>query len=139
MPQQAKDVMTPGAVTCGVRDTVADAAQVMRRESIGDVLVMDNGRLCGMVTDRDIVVRVIAEGRDPGTTTLGDICSDDVVTARPDEDANHVVQLMTERAVRRIPIVDDGNVVGIVTMGDLAVERDERSALGAVSAAPPNS
>jgi CBS domain-containing protein len=138
MGQQIKDVMTPGAVSCGIRDTVADAARVMKQEAIGDVLVLDDGQLCGMVTDRDIVVRVIAEGRDPETTALGDICSSDVLTVRPDDSATHAVQLMTERAVRRIPIVDGDKIVGIVTMGDLAVERDERSALAAVSAAPPN-
>ena len=138
MPQKVKDVMTPGAVSCGVRDTAADAAQLMKQQAIGDVLVLDDGRLCGMVTDRDIVVRVVAEGRDPNNTPLGAICSSDVVTVRPDDDAKHAVQLMTERAVRRLPIVDGDKIVGIVTMGDLAVERDEQSALAAVSAAPPN-
>lgn len=138
MPQKARDVMTPGAMICGVHDTAADAARVMKQHSIGDVIVFDNGQLCGIVTDRDIVVRVIAEGRDPNSTPLRDICSSDVVTVRPDEDASNVVQLMMRRAVRRIPVVDDGNVVGIVTMGDLAVERDEHSALAAVAAAPPN-
>jgi CBS domain-containing protein len=138
MAQKVKDVMTPGAVSCGVRDTAADAARVMKQHAIGDVIVLDDGRLCGMVTDRDIVVRVIAEGRDPNTTALGDICTSEVITVRPDDDAKHAVQLMTERAVRRIPIVDGDKIVGIVTMGDLAVERDEHSALAAVSAAPPN-
>ncbi|HZC72874.1 MAG TPA: CBS domain-containing protein [Jatrophihabitans sp.] len=138
MAQRVKDVMTPGAVTCGIRDTAADAARVMKQAAIGDVLVLDSGRLCGMVTDRDIVVRVIAEGRDPEATPLGEICSDDVVTVRPNDDATYVVRLMTERAVRRIPIVDGDKIVGIVTMGDLAIERAERSALAAVSAAPPN-
>lgn len=139
MAQQVKDVMTPGAITCGVRDTAADAARVMKQHAIGDVLVLDDGRLCGMVTDRDIVVRVIAEGRDAEATPLADICSNDVVTVRPEDSATHAVQLMTDRAVRRLPIVDGDKIVGIVTIGDLAVERDERSALAAVSAAPPNS
>jgi CBS domain-containing protein len=136
--QQVKDVMTPGAVSCGVRDTAADAARLMKQQAIGDVLVLDDGKLCGMVTDRDIVVRVIAEGRDPNSALLGDICSSDVVTVRPDDDATHAVRLMTERAVRRMPIVDGDKIIGIVTMGDLALERDEHSALAAVSAAPPN-
>lgn len=138
MAQKAKDVMTPGVVTYNVQDTAADAARVMKQESIGDVIVLENGQICGMVTDRDIVVRVIAEGGDPNSMPLRAICSTDVVTVRPDEDANQVVQLMVGRAVRRIPVVDGGDIVGIITMGDLAVERDEHSALAAVAAAPPN-
>lgn len=131
--------MTPGAVNCGVMDTAADAARMMKQQSIGDVIVLDDGKLCGMVTDRDIVVRVIAEGRDAERTPLRDICTNDLAIVAPGDDAKHAVQLMTERAVRRLPIVDDGNVVGIVTMGDLAVECDEHSALAAVSAAQPSS
>lgn len=138
MAQRVKDVMTPGAVTCGAMDSVADAARVMKQQSIGDVIVLDDGELCGMVTDRDIVLRVIAEGRDAESTPLRDICTNDLATVAPGDEAKRAVQLMAERAVRRLPIVDDGKVVGIVTMGDLAVERDEHSALAAVSAAPPN-
>jgi signal-transduction protein with cAMP-binding, CBS, and nucleotidyltransferase domain len=120
-------------------DTAADAARMMKQQSIGDVIVLDDGKLCGMVTDRDIVVRVIAEGRDAEHTPLRDICTNDLATVAPGDDTKHAVQLMTKRAVRRLPIVDDGKVVGILTMGDPAVERDEHPALAAVPAAQPSS
>jgi CBS domain-containing protein len=137
MGQKIRDVMTPDPVTCDAEATVRTAARAMKDHAIGDVLIMDGGRLCGVLTDRDLVVRVMAEGRDTDTP-LREVCSSDVVTLSPDDDADKAVRMITERAVRRIPIVEKDSVVGVVTIGDLAMERDAHSALATLSAAPPN-
>jgi len=139
MEQKIRDVMTPDPVTCDAEDTVIDAARAMQQHAIGDVIVLEQGKLCGLVTDRDLVVRVLAETRDPYQTRLRDVCTGDVSTLTLDDDAETAVTLMRQRAIRRIPIVEDDVVVGVVSIGDLAMDRDERSALAAVSAAPPNS
>jgi CBS domain-containing protein len=110
----------------------------MRKADIGDVIVMANGQICGIVTDRDIVVRAVAEGWDPATTELADICSQDLTTVSPSDSIDRAVQLMRQKAVRRLPVVENGRAVGIVSIGDLALERDPQSALSDISAAPPN-
>ncbi|WP_419999429.1 CBS domain-containing protein [Streptomyces boninensis] len=138
MEQQVRSVMTSVPVAVGALTAVTEVAHRMRAEDIGAVLVMDGGELRGVVTDRDLVVRVIAEGMDPGETTVMSACSADLVTVGPDEPAAHAVRLMREHALRRLPVVHGGEVVGIVALGDLAVGRDPESALGAISAAAPN-
>jgi CBS domain-containing protein len=111
----------------------------MRANDIGDVIASDDkGGITGIVTDRDIVVRVVAEGRDPSATPIEDIASRDLTAVSPDDPVERAVELMRERAVRRLPVVKRGKVVGIVSIGDLAVERDPGSALADISAAPPN-
>lgn len=138
MAQQVNAIMTPAPVAVRPGQPVTEAARIMRENGIGNVLVVEDGGLTGLVTDRDIVVRAVAEGRDPATTTVGDICSRDLVTVRPDEDADAAVARMRERGVRRVPVVSEGSPVGILSIGDMAVERDSRSALADVSAQPPN-
>ena len=103
------------------------------------MLVLTDGRLSGLVTDRDITVRVLAENRDPRTTPIGDICSSELVVLGPDDDVEQATRLIRERAVRRIPILADGTPVGVVSIGDLALDKDATSALSGVSSAPPNS
>ena len=138
MAQTLKDLMTPNPTTCSTDTTLSDAAREMKNRDIGNVIVTRSGKVCGIVTDRDIVVRAIADGRDPQSTTLGEICSTDVVTVSPHDDVTEAVTLMRERALRRLPVVEKGKPVGIVSIGDLALERDEKSALADISAAPPN-
>jgi CBS domain-containing protein len=138
MPNKVRDVMTKNPIALEADQPVTVAARRMREAEVGDVLVTRDGDLCGIVTDRDIVVRCVASGGDPETTALGRICSEAVATLRPDDDADRAVALMKQHAVRRIPVVDDGRLVGIVSLGDLAVERDRSSALGSISAAPAN-
>jgi CBS domain-containing protein len=119
--------------------TVAEAARCMVERDIGAVLVEDASGLVGMVTDRDIVVRAVARGRDPEGTPLTEICSEPLMTVGPDDDVDRVVEIMRERAVRRVPVVDAAQqAVGILSLGDLARDRDPRSALGQISSAPPN-
>jgi CBS domain-containing protein len=139
VPQTLKDLMTPNPLTVSTDTPLVDAARAMRDRDIGDVIVTDgSSQVCGIVTDRDIVVRGIADGRDPTTTKVGDICSADLVTLSPDDDVDQAVTVMRERALRRLPIVEDGRAVGIVSIGDLAMERDSSSALADISAAPGN-
>ncbi|HEX6219453.1 MAG TPA: CBS domain-containing protein, partial [Acidimicrobiia bacterium] len=97
-----------------------------------------DGDLCGIVTDRDIVVRGLAEGMDPETAAIDDVCKHDVVTVGSRDAVAEAVKLMEQHAIRRLPVVDGGELVGIVSIGDLAEERDPNSALGEISSAPPN-
>ena len=107
-------------------------------EHIGDVVVLQDGNMCGIATDRDIVVRAIANGKDPATTPIGEICGKDVTTLSFDTTIDDAVVLMRDKALRRLPVVDDGFPVGIVSLGDLALKRDPRSALADISGAPAN-
>ena len=139
MTRKMRDIMSPAPVCMAPGESVSAAAQAMRQHGIGTVLVLADGRLSGLVTDRDITVRVLAENRDPRTTRIGDICSGDLVVLGPDDDVEQATRLVRERAVRRIPVLADGRPVGIVSIGDLALEEDPTSALSGVSSAPPNS
>jgi CBS domain-containing protein len=133
-----KEMMTPDPIALPQTATVFDAAQKMRDASIGNVVVLNGQKVCGIVTDRDIVVRAIATGRDPRSTKLADICSRELTTLSPEDNVETAVRLMREHAVRRLPVVKDDRPVGILTLGDLAIEEDSESALADVSAAPPN-
>ena len=138
MPQTIRDVMTTDLVTLPPSTTLVDAAKAMVDRSIGDVLVADNGEIRGVVTDRDIVVRGVAEGCDNTTTTLEDVCSADLLAVTPSDSVEDAARVMADNAIRRLPVVDNGQAVGIVSIGDLAVAREPDSALGDISAAPPN-
>ena len=138
MKQNIGEVMTPNPIALAQSATIMAAACAMRDTDIGDVVVLDNGRLCGILTDRDIVVRALAAGCDPNRTSVGEICSRALVTLAPDDSTGQAVRVMREHAIRRLPIEDGGRVVGIVTLGDVAVDADRRSALADISAAPPN-
>jgi CBS domain-containing protein len=138
MAQAIKDVMTPDPVCVDPHASAADAARSMRDVESGAILVAEDGHLKGLLTDRDIVVRAIAEGRDPAQVHVHEICSSDVQALSPDDDVDRAVQLMRDRHVRRIPVVDGDRPVGIVSIGDLALARDETSALADISGAPAN-
>ena len=134
-----RDVMSSRPKTLDADQTVAAAAQLMRGADIGDVLVVkSDDRLHGILTDRDIVVRVLAEGLDPNQTRVGDICSRVLTTVSPDDGVSHAVRVMREKAIRRLPVEAGGRVIGMLTIGDIAVERDVGSVLADISAAPPN-
>jgi CBS domain-containing protein len=138
MGQSVKSIMSKNPIVLNSSDTVAEAARRMADRDVGDVLVMEDGEICGILTDRDIAVRVVARDQDPATTEVGSVCTSDLFTISPDDDLDTAVQMMRERAIRRIPVVDDDEVVGVLSLGDLAQERDASSALGQISAAPPN-
>lgn len=140
MVQTIRDVMTVDPVMCDPSTSLADAARLMRDRDIGDVLVGDSdGRVRAIVTDRDIVVRCVADGVDVSRATLWDACTDGIASVTPDTDVDTAAQIMRDMAVRRLPVVEDGRAVGIVSIGDLAIERDPNSALADISAASPNS
>jgi CBS domain-containing protein len=139
MAQRIRDVMTANPTTLSEEASVADAARRMRDEDIGDVLVVrEEGKLTAIVTDRDIAIRVVAEDRPPTETLLRDMASKELATVSPDDSIADAVRIMREQALRRIPVVDGGRPVGIVSIGDLAVERDTDSALADISASEPN-
>ena len=138
MTQPIRELMTPNPVSLPGTASVHEAARAMRDQDIGDVIVIENHQVCGIVTDRDIVTRTVAGAQDPTATTLADICSHALLTVTPTDSVEHAVRLMRTHAIRRLPVVEGGKAVGIVSLGDLAVERDPDSALGEISAAPPN-
>ena len=138
MARTVNEVMTHDPRTVSPSDTLVDAARIMRDDDVGDVLVVEDGRLVGIITDRDIVVRAVADGRDPSSTQVGDICTRDPQTLSPDQSEEDAIRLMREWDVRRAPVVQDGRPVGIVSLGDVAVDRDSDSVLADISAASPN-
>jgi CBS domain-containing protein len=138
MAEYLRDIMTQKPLTLQTSDTITAAARTMRDGNIGDVVVLENGQVRGILTDRDIVVRALAAGLDPSRTTVGEVCSRELTTLSPMDSIAEAVSVMRDKAIRRLPVVEDGRPVGIVSLGDLAVERDPDSALGGISAAPPN-
>lgn len=138
MTQKVNEVMTPAPVTVPPDTSLTEVGDLMRQHGIGDVLVVHEGRLRGLVTDRDIVVRAVATGRDPADTSVAEICSTNLITIDSAADADAAVDLMREHAIRRVPVVEGDHPIGVVSIGDLAVLRDERSALADISAEPPN-
>lgn len=137
--QKVGDIMTSPPRTLDVTASVMDAATLMRAGDVGDVVVLEEGRLCGILTDRDIVVRVLATGDDPSSVRVGDVCSRELVTVSEGDGIGNAVRLVRAKAVRRLPVLDDdGRLVGILSLGDLALARDPKSALGDISAATPN-
>jgi CBS domain-containing protein len=137
MGQQVKEIMTAQPVTLGRDATIAEAAKLMRDRGIGDVIVVDGDDAQGIVTDRDIVIRGVAEGADPDATRLGQVVSADLASVAPDDPVERAIELVREKAIRRVAVLDGGKPVGIISIGDLAIERDPRSALADISEEPP--
>jgi CBS domain-containing protein len=128
------EVMTRDPVVLPSDAGLDEAARAMKDADIGDVLVTADGALCGIVTDRDLVVRGLADGK----SNLGEVCSRGLYTLSPDADVEEAVTVMREAAIRRIAVVDGNRAVGVVSLGDLALEEDPGSALADISAAQPN-
>ena len=138
MAKSVRDVMTANPVSLPADAPIREAARKMRDNDVGVVVVEKGGTLHGMVTDRDIVVRAVAEGKNAETTDLESICSKDVTALSPEQSEEDAIRMMREKAVRRLPVVENGKVIGIVSIGDLAVDKDPNSVLGQISAAPGN-
>ena len=138
MAKTLRDVMSTNPVTLPGTATVADAAARMRDDDIGDVIVLDGDGVAGIVTDRDIVLRGVGRGREARSTSVRDVCSSEVVTLSPDDDVTRATEIMKQKAIRRIPVVENGTPVGIVSIGDLAIEANGERALADISAAKPN-
>ena len=123
-----RDVMTPNPRTVSPSDTIQNAARVMRDEDTGVVPVVENGRAIGMLTDRDIAIRAVADGSQPNRP-VRDIITSAVVTATPDMSTREAAKLMSEHQIRRLPVVENERLVGIISLGDIAVKegKDSRS------------
>jgi CBS domain-containing protein len=124
-----RDVMTPNPRTVSPGDSIQNAACIMRDEDTGVVPIVDNGRAVGMVTDRDIVVRAVADGGQL-SRTVGEIATNAVVCATPDMSTREAAQLMSDHQVRRLPVVENERLVGIVSIGDLAVKEGKDGRTG---------
>ena len=122
--RKVRDIMSAAPLCMAPGESVSTAASAMKQHGIGTVLVLTDGSVSGLVTARDIAVRVLAENRDPRTTLIGDICSSEPLVLGPDDDLAEASRLVRDRAVRRIPVLRDGTPVGVVSIGDLALERD---------------
>ena len=138
MAQSIRDVMTPNPECVSGDTTVADAAKLMRDKDFGAVLCKDGDEVSGILTDRDIALRVVAEGKDPSSTTVADCATSDIKTLSPDDSVEDAIKLVREQNVRRVPVVEGAKPVGIVSIGDLALERDKDSALADLSGSPAN-
>ena len=126
MGQRIREIMTSNPSTVEPDKTVVDAARIMMREDAGVVPVTENGRLTGMVTDRDIAIRVVAEGKDPQSTPVREVASKDLVTIDPQQDLDEALRLMAQHQVRRLPVVEeDGRLVGVVAQADVARKGDD--------------
>ena len=137
MDTKVRDIMTPDPVGVYYEQTVAEAARVMRDAGVGAVLVVSGESLSGMVTDRDLVIRGLAEGAGPDSP-VGPLCSEKLVGVDANADLADAERLIREHAVRRLPVIDSGQIVGMVSLGDLAASAEPESALAAVSKARAN-
>jgi CBS domain-containing protein len=126
MSKSVRDAMTEDPRSIGASASVVEAAQLMREEHIGSLPVTDDKRLVGMVTDRDITTRVVAESADPKKTSVGDVYSRDLISVEPDKDLDEALRLMARHQVRRLPVVENGRLVGIVAQADIALRDDEK-------------
>ncbi|WP_433328469.1 CBS domain-containing protein [Spirillospora sp. CA-294931] len=138
MATKIRDIMTGSPTSVSPELDIVTVARAMRDEDIGTVLVADSDRLHGLITDRDLVVRGLAAGGDPHASTAGDVCSDVTATIGPDDPVEKAAQVMRRHSVRRLPVIEDGQAIGIVSLGDLAIEQDSGSALAEISAAESN-
>ena len=123
---QIRDVMTTNPTTVERSTSVLEAAKVMAGEDVGPLPVTEGGRLVGIITDRDVVVRVLAEERDAQATTVGDICSSDLVTVTPEDDLDQALRKMASAQVRRLPVVEGDRIIGIVAQADVARQAPEQ-------------
>lgn len=139
MAATVRDVMTAPPHTAEPDTTLAAIARTMRDEGIGDVLIVEGDRLRGLVTDRDLAVRCVAEGVDCSTATVAEVFTGRTVSIEPEARVGDAVRLMREHSVRRLPVTEQGRPLGVVSLGDLALERDPRSVLADISAADDNS
>lgn len=137
MPRTVSELMTPQPTVVEVTDTLRSVAQTMATQDVGALVVAEDGAAVGIVTDRDLVVRGLAQGVGLDAP-VGQLATEDLVAVTPDADIADVVDLMRERAVRRVAVIDGDLAVGVVSLGDLAVALDADSALADISAAPPN-
>jgi CBS domain-containing protein len=126
MAKRVRDAMTPGVRTVAPSQSLADAAEVMKSDDVGSVPVVEEGRLTGIVTDRDIVIRAVAERRDPQSVKVDEIASSELVTVEPEQDLDEALMLMARHRVRRLPVTEEGHLLGMLAQADVAIEAKEK-------------
>ena len=138
--REVRQLMTAAPQTVPPAATIAEAAGLMRDHDIGDVVVIEDGtdRIIGIVTDRDVAVRGVGGGHDPMATSVRTICSTALATVRPDETVTEAARLMRRHDVRRLPVVESGVAIGVISLGDIAGSEESITVLDDLSAAPPN-
>ncbi len=127
---RVNEIMTESPVCCSPDTPVSEVAEIMHDRNIGNVLVTEKGKLRGMVTDRDLVVRALNDGKNPGETPVRDVMTTHVVTGHPDWDLGRVASVMVKHRIRRLPIVQNDEVVGIVSLGDVALSESKKQNVG---------
>lgn len=133
MMRNCQDVMTRNPATCQESAPVTEAARLMEREGVGSIPVCENGKLTGIVTDRDIALRVVADGRDPQQTRIQDVMTRDPGCVSADDPIDRAIEVMETRQVRRIPVIEaGGRLVGIIAQADIATRLDEPNATAEV-------
>lgn len=132
---QISAVMTGPVVTVAPETSTVEAARQMAESDTGDVVITENGRLLGILTDRDIAIRVVAEGLDPDVP-VSDVCTGNPVTVAPDDELTTASQLMREHSIRRLPVCEGSEVVGFISLGDLSQFSDADATLSDISSAP---
>jgi CBS domain-containing protein len=136
--QTVAEIMTSNLATVERTDSAAEAARRMAAADAGDVIVLDNGTFSGILTDRDIAIRLVATDRDPSTPVSEIVSDTDIVTVTPQTSIDQAIELIRSRSVRRLPVLERGRAVGIVSLSDVTMERDPHSAVADISAAPGN-
>ena len=122
MSQKLSDIMTQSVATVSPEQTVQEAAQLMSQHNVGSIPVVQNGNVVGIVTDRDIALRAVSQGQAPSSTTVQTVMSSSLVTGTPQMDVHEAANLMSEQQIRRLPVVENGQLTGIVALGDLATQ-----------------
>jgi len=141
--RKIRDIMTANPETVSEKDTVRDAARIMKKRDTGVVPVVDGKKIIGVITDRDIVIRLIAEGKDASNAKVNEVMTKNVRSVKEDASVDEVLRLMKSAEVRRVPVVNrNDEIVGIVSIGDLAVETNQDNKVGKaiedISEARPN-
>ena len=126
MAKSVRDVMTPSVRTVSPTQSLVEAAEVMKGEDVGSVPVVEEGRLTGILTDRDIVTRAVAERRDPQSVLVNEVASRELVTVEPEHELDEALALMARHQVRRLPVVEEGQLVGMLAQADVALEAKEK-------------
>jgi CBS domain-containing protein len=125
--KKIRDVMTSNPRTVEPSTPIVEAAKLMKQEDVGPIPIVENDQVTGIITDRDIAVRVVAEGKDPTSTTVGEIASGNLVTVDPEQTLDEALRLMAQHQVRRLPVVEeDGKLVGILAQADVALEGSDQ-------------
>ncbi|MEW6696717.1 MAG: CBS domain-containing protein [Bacillota bacterium] len=122
MSQKLQDIMTQKVATVTPQQSVQEAAQLMSQYNVGAIPVVENGKCVGIVTDRDITLRAVSQGQAPGNTKVQAVMTDGIVTGTPQMDVHEAANLMAQRQIRRLPVVENGQLAGIVALGDLATQ-----------------